>query len=134
MKKFAIKVNEVNYKCDDERNGIVEAERRNKRPLREEAKFLAFRNSLEVNGKKYVLTKISAFDWCNMVMISIPSNVANIERGCFRDCKSLCEIVFESDSKLKQIGSFALRDSGLRMVRISSSVENTESGCFEYCL
>jgi hypothetical protein len=126
MEKLVIEVNGVLYECCD---GIAEARRRNDN-CNEEGKLLAFRNSVEANGDRYVLVRITAFEKCNMSIISIPNNVANISKKCFSECRSLYEIVFESDSNLKKIGSCAFCDSGLKTIRIPSNVENIGNGCF----
>jgi hypothetical protein len=45
-------------------------------------------------------------------------------------CDSLSEIVFESDSKLQEIGKSVLCNSGIRSIRIPSNVEHTEMSVF----
>jgi hypothetical protein len=82
MEMFVIEVIEVNgveYKCcvDDEINRVSEAVRMN-HDSKEEMKLLAFRNYFEVNGDRYVLTKITEFKKCNAFIISIPNNVKNL--------------------------------------------------------
>jgi hypothetical protein len=43
------------------------------------------------------------------------------------------EVVFESDSKLKEIGDFAFHNSGIKTIRIPNNVENIGKQCFECC-
>jgi hypothetical protein len=53
---------------------------------------------------------------------------------CFCECKSLNEVIFESESKLKEIGQSAFRDSGLSgSIRIPNSVEKLGPRCFCGC-
>jgi predicted metal-binding protein len=56
-----------------------------------------------------------------------------ISGGCFRGCNYLCEVVFESDSKLKQIGDCAFYHSGIKSIRIPNNVEKIENNCFSMC-
>jgi hypothetical protein len=60
----------------------------------------------------------------------IPSSVKLIGRKCFDECKSLCEITFESGSKLQRIEKYAFNQSGVKMIRIPSSVEFIGEYCF----
>jgi hypothetical protein len=52
--------------------------------------------------------------------IRILNNVENIGENCFYACASLCEVVFESDSKLKKISDFAFFGSGIESIQIPS--------------
>jgi hypothetical protein len=47
----------------------------------------------------------SAFSKSGIKSIRIPNNVEKIGNWCFFACESLYEVVFESDSKLKEIPS-----------------------------
>jgi hypothetical protein len=59
-------------------------------------------------GQKTLVKEIgnSAFLNSGIKSIRIPTNVENIGKECFYYCKPLCELVFESDSKLKEIAFF----------------------------
>jgi hypothetical protein len=57
----------------------------------------------------------------------------NISKGCFFGCDFLRDIVFETGSKLKEIGRDAFRNTKLRAIRIPRSVENIEEFCFYGC-
>jgi hypothetical protein len=59
------------------------------------------------SGSKLKEINNSAFYECAIQSIEIPSNIEMIGDWCFSDCKSLCEITFESISKLKEIGKNA---------------------------
>jgi hypothetical protein len=47
-------------------------------------------------------------------------------------CKSLCEVVFESHSKLKEIGDSAFPYSRIKTIRIPINVENIGKRCFSW--
>jgi hypothetical protein len=59
-----------------------------------------------------------AFKQCGIKSIEIPSNVAVIGKGCFFSCDSLCEVIFDSLSKLKAIGDYAFCECEINTVRI----------------
>jgi hypothetical protein len=42
-------------------------------------------------------------------------------------------VVFESESKLKQIGDYAFYDSGIKSIRIPNNVKNIGKDCFCGC-
>jgi hypothetical protein len=65
--------------------------------------------------------------------IRIPSNVEFIGANCFRQCHSLCEVIFESGSKLQRIEEYAFHGTGVKMIRIPSSVEFIGKECFSWC-
>jgi hypothetical protein len=92
-----------------------------------------FRRFLEANGERYVLRKISRFVDSVWSVVSVPSSVENVGPNCFRECSSLCGIVFESESKLKAIGDCAFSGSGINSIRIPNSVENIGDKCFCKC-
>jgi hypothetical protein len=48
-------------------------------------------------------------------------------------CESLRQIIFESDSKLKEFGDSAFCLSGIKSIRIPNNVERIGSGCFCCC-
>jgi hypothetical protein len=48
-----------------------------------------------------------AFDDFDLKSIGIRNNVEELGDSCFSRCKSLIEVVFESGSKLKEIGERA---------------------------
>ena len=49
---------------------------------------------------------------------------------CFYGCKSLEEVIFTDDSKLRHIGKYAFYRSGLKKIRIPSTVETLDDYCF----
>jgi hypothetical protein len=70
------------------------------------------------------------------VTIWIPNNVEEIGSDCFHVYKALCEVVFESESKLKEIGNSAFRiseNSAIKTIRILNSVEKIGDACFYKC-
>jgi hypothetical protein len=105
MKKLVIEVNGVGYECVSEINKVAEAVGMD---YDYKVDLLAFRDSVEVNGNRYVLTRIATFGRCKVSLILIPNNVQNIGKRCFDGCKSLYEVLFESDSKLIKIGNFGV--------------------------
>ena len=46
--------------------------------------------------------------------VRIDSSVEVIEAECFKGCKSLREVIFADDSKLRHIGEDAFSGSGLK--------------------
>jgi serine/threonine protein kinase len=59
--------------------------------------------------------------------------VERISVGCFYECESVCEIIFETGSKLQRIEEHAFSSSGLKTIRIPSSVEFIGEHCFYEC-
>jgi hypothetical protein len=127
-----IKVNGVEYDCYYEMNRIAEAVRLNN-DYEGEVGHLAFRNLLEVNGERYVLIRILPFEKRNVFVISVPNNVETLCDRCFYGCVSLCQILFESDSKLNEIGGLSFYGSGIKAIRIPSNVENIGNCSFCWC-
>jgi hypothetical protein len=70
----------------------------------------------------------------NKSKVSINNCITNISDGCFRECKSLHEVTFESQSELKEIDQSAFYGSGLSgSIRIPNSVEKLGEKCFFWC-
>jgi uncharacterized protein YuzB (UPF0349 family) len=65
--------------------------------------------------------------------IEIGINIEMLESKCFSSCKSLSSILFESNSRLTRIESFAFSSRSLQSILIPSNVEILGSGCFSYC-
>jgi hypothetical protein len=65
--------------------------------------------------------------------IQIPRYVEKIGNDCFRDCKNLIELIFESGSGVKEIGEFAFMSCGLKSICIPNSVEKMGDACFYKC-
>jgi hypothetical protein len=82
---------------------------------------------VEIGGE----TLIRYFGKCERVLIG--KTVERISDGCFYKCKSLCEVVFDIGSGLKEIEKYAFSYSGLKSIRIPASVEKIGEGCFSYC-
>jgi hypothetical protein len=124
-------VSGVEYKCFCD---ILQAEAVGvNRYFDDATSFLGFRNIIEVNGERHALRRITFFNWSNVVAIYIPNNVESIGKECFSTSDSAYEIVFESDSELKEIGDGAFADSGIKTIRIPSSVEKIGKKCFQMC-
>eukprot|EP00605_Chrysophyceae_sp_TOSAG23-4_P002018 GSChrysophyteH1.ASY1.ANO1.2233.1 assembled CDS len=56
--------------------------------------------------------------------VTIPPSVIRIEDKAFYGCTQLTTIIFEGDSQLNYIGSYAFYQSGLESITIPDSVEN----------
>jgi hypothetical protein len=74
-----------------------------------------------------------AFSYSGIQSVRISNNVENIGKECFYKCKSLCEVVFESDSKLKEIDGSTFYYSGIKTIRIPSNIEYIGEYCFYKC-
>jgi hypothetical protein len=94
---------------------------------------LFFRNVFELGSGKYVLKGISVMAGRNMETVRIPKNVEKIDKRCFYECRSLCEITFESRSELREIGENAFYYSGLKSIQIPKNVEKIDECCFYGC-
>jgi hypothetical protein len=64
-----------------------------------------------------------AFGSSGFKAIRIPNSVESIGRCCVYGCKSVCEFVFESDSKLNKIGDFAFSHSRVKTIEIPDKCE-----------
>jgi hypothetical protein len=56
-----------------------------------------FPMAVNVNGREYVVTRFSGFEGWNGLKVVIPRTAEYIGEKCFRECKSLTEVIFESD-------------------------------------
>jgi hypothetical protein len=121
MKKFVIEADGVEYQCCNGTDKVAVALRM-KYGCKRQVPLLAFRNAVEVNGYRYVLRRIARFGKSSALIISIPSNVENIEKDCFLECESLCEVIFESCSKLREIDC-AFLNSGVETIEIPDQCE-----------
>ncbi len=66
---------------------------------------------------------------------TVPNSVANIESSAFHNCTNLESIIFEENSKLKNIGEEAFSGAAsLKAITLSNSVESIGSWAFENCL
>jgi hypothetical protein len=59
----------------------------------------------------------------SLTRVAIGADVSIIGKECFYECKSLCEIIFESGSKLQLIEESAASGTDLKLIQIPSSVE-----------
>jgi hypothetical protein len=75
----------------------------------------------------------SALSYSGIKTIGISNNVENVRNHCSCWCKSLYEIVFESNSKLKQIDDYTFFNSGIKIIQIPKNVDNIGKKCFCYC-
>jgi hypothetical protein len=125
-------VNGVEYKCCGDTAKVAEALGMSD-CSDETVSLLAFRNIIEANGERYALRRITSFCDCNMSIISIPNNVENIGSKCFYECSSLCDVVIESDSELKEIGAHSFSRSAVKTIRIPRNVERIGKRCFLQC-
>jgi hypothetical protein len=131
MSDFRIEENGITYKIISKSDGTSLAERSSGGV----AGALVLRDFIEVNGKRIVLKEIGecAFRECPIKSIGIPSNVEVIRKDCFYHCESLCEVTFESSSKLKEIGEDVFCECAIKSIRIPSNVEVIGKKCFCYC-
>jgi hypothetical protein len=115
MSDSRTEVNEMTYICKSDGTGLV----------KESSGYLGnvvvLCGFIEMNGKRYVLKEIGkfTFSYSAIKSLRIPNNVEVIGAECFRHCKSLDEIRFESGSKLKEIGKSAFNNSVIITVRSS---------------
>jgi hypothetical protein len=65
----------------------------------------------------------AAFTRCGIHSIGIPRNVELIGEQWVDYCQSLCEVTFESDSKLKEICAYAFGETGVDMIEIPAGRE-----------
>jgi hypothetical protein len=78
---------------------------------------LVVKDEFLINMNKKVLIRYFG----NNSKVSINNCITVISDGCFCECKSLNEVIFESNSQLKEIGQSAFRESGLSgSIRVSS--------------
>jgi hypothetical protein len=112
---FTTEVGGVRYLCKSDGSCVAEAVFDNVR--------LVFRDFVEVGKKAYVLKEIRAVRNSRIQTVIIPKNVEKIDEKCFYECKSLCEVAFESDCQLKEIGKLAFSDSGVKRIEIPPKCE-----------
>jgi hypothetical protein len=102
-------------------------------------KNLDLRSSLYIQDRilfsRYELQYFESFSFSGscLAKLLIPSTVERIGDNCFSKCKSLTEITFEFDSRLRVIGKFTFYKTAVRSVRIPSTVEYIAEKCFSKC-
>jgi hypothetical protein len=75
----------------------------------------------------------ASFASTSLRRFKVPASVEIIKESCFEGVKSLCELTFEGESRLKRIQKNAFRETSLRSVKIPASVEYIGSFCFYDC-
>jgi hypothetical protein len=70
----------------------------------------------------------------NITKVMIPADVCEIGEKCFHLCGSLCEVTFETGSKLQRIEKSAFSQTDLKKMTIPSSVEVIGESCFHSCV
>jgi len=89
--------------------------------------------SLDLSGSTFDYIETNAFKDCyNLISVTIPSSVINIEEGAFSLCGSLTSVII--GNKVKIIGKHAFFEcANLTSVTIPNSVNNIEDNAFDYC-
>lgn len=94
----------------------------------------------QTNIKKIDINKTTTFIGVGCFMqcdslknINIPSSITHIPSMCFKTCRTLSNVIFEKDSKITTIGSFAFSDTKIYNIIIPETVINIENNCFELC-
>jgi hypothetical protein len=64
-----------------------------------------------------------AFYSSGLKSIQIPNSVEKLEYECFSQCESHSEVIFESGSKLKEIGERVFNDCPLQCVKIEEGFD-----------
>jgi hypothetical protein len=99
----------------------------------ESDKELVFPGFIDVARKRYIVKEISGFGKWNGIRVTIANSVEKLGEQCFFQCESLSEVIFESESKLKEIGNWAFCYSGLESIRIPNNIEKLGEYCFWGC-
>ena len=89
---------------------------------------------VKIEGNEYSVTSIgnSAFRYCNLTSIEIPSSVTSIGNYAFYEC-SLTSITFGENSQLTSIGNSAFEYCNLTSIEIPSSVTSIGNYAFYEC-
>ena len=81
-------------------------------------------------GKTYTVTRISVLSDCTeLVSVTLPNTIEEIEKTAFQNCKALTSI--KLPPSLKKIGMMAFARSGLKEITIPSSVESIGAWAFD---
>ena len=93
--------------------------------------------SVVSNGtESYTVTSIGAhaFSSRSLTSVTIPATVVNIDTCAFQSCKSLTNVTFAADSRLKTIGDHAFNGcSSLTGITIPATVTRIEGNAFQTC-
>jgi hypothetical protein len=65
--------------------------------------------------------------------VLVKSSIEIIGVGCFSGCSYIREVMFESESRLKEIGYRAFAETKIRSIRILNTVEKIGRCCFSWC-
>jgi hypothetical protein len=93
--------------------------------IHRENPFLIKSQSCIKSIDKKVLIRYLGED-CNIV---IGREVERISRGCFHQCHSVCNVLFESGSELERIEDSAFCGTSVKMLQFPSSVEFIGRAC-----
>ena len=84
------------------------------------------------NGKNYSIYQCAFYNCKNLVRITIPSNVINVDDRAFYNCTSLTSI--EIPTSVTSIGNYAFyRCTSLTSIEIPASVTSIGNYAFAYC-
>ena len=84
----------------------------------------------------YIVTEIAphAFNGRSLTGVSVPATVVRIETNAFQSCKSLTNVTFAADSRLKTIGNHAFNGcSSLTGITIPATVTRIGDNAFQTC-
>jgi hypothetical protein len=107
MTESKTEVNGVKYICKSDGTAMI------KWITKAIAEELVIRGFIEMKGGRFFVQAIDRFVQCDVIELIIPNTVEKIEECCFHACKSICEAIFESNSRLKEIGAYAFSRCGI---------------------
>ena len=69
----------------------------------------------------------------NLTRIVVPGSVRELDENCFRCCKRLLHVYFDTPSSLEHIGAWAFSKAGFVKIHIPDKVRELGEGCFFVC-
>lgn len=90
-------------------------------------------SELVKDGRKYPVECISAsaFIDANISSISVPSTIKKIDPYTFSEIHKPVDIIFSSDSKLKEIPNNAFENSNIKSIILPNSIEKIDKNAFK---
>ena len=86
--------------------------------------------------KEFIVTSISGESFgydTDLTGIHIPSTVKIIEEGAFRGCTNLSSVIFDGNSQLTSLGSYAFQECALKSIEIPNGITSLGDGTFQGC-
>jgi hypothetical protein len=126
MNEFRVLLRGIDYLCKS--NGTATAVATHRKAMT----VFCCAEFVEVKGERYAVTEIGPSDHKDFILVIVPRGIQTIMDKCFSDNMRLCEVFFECNSELKEIGNSAFMYSGLSAITIPKGVKKIGDSSFKW--